>query len=82
MPQYEQEREKVLLSIRKDYLTAIDGLVTRGAAASRSELAEKIIGGFLADLREKRKPDSALGALIGFFTLLLGVAAIASLFED
>jgi len=72
---------KVLLTLRSDYVAAIDALVTHGAASSRSELVEKIIGGFLSDLREKRQSDSALGALVGFFVLLLGIAAIASIFE-
>jgi len=73
---------RVLLTLRSDYVRAIDALVARGAASSRSELIDKIIGGFLSDLRERRQSSSALGALVGFFILLLGIAAIASIFGD
>ena len=78
----ERATVKVLLTLRADYVEALDALVGRGAASSRSELVEKIIGGFLSDLKERRQSESALGALVGFFVFLLGVAAIASIFGE
>lgn len=71
--------EKVLLTLRKEHVEALDALVTRGAASSRSELVGKIVGGFLADLKAKRQADTALGNLVGFLLLLLGIAAIAEI---
>ena len=71
--------EKVLLSIRKEYVDALDALVARGVAPSRSALVDKIIGGFLSDLRARRQAETALGNLVGFVLLLLGVAAIAEI---
>lgn len=68
---------KVLLSLREDQVEKLDALVTSGAAPSRSALVSKIIGGFLADLKEERNPqDTATGNLIGFLLLLLGTAAV------
>ena len=73
-------KEKVLISIRKDYLTDIDALVRNGAAPNRSALIEKVVGSFLQDMRKQRKnTDSALGALVGFLLLLIGAAAVAEL---
>lgn len=71
--------EKVLLTIRREYVDALDALVARGAAPSRSALVDKIIGGFLSDLKAKRQAETAVGNLVGFFLLLLGVAAIAEI---
>lgn len=73
-------KEKVLISVRRDYLRDIDALVGRGAAPSRSALIEKIIGSFLQDLRQRRtNTNTALGAFVGFLLLLIGAATIASL---
>ena len=71
--------EKVLLTLRKEHVEALDALVSRGAASSRSELVGKVVGGFLSDLKAKRQADTALGNLVGFLLLLLGVAAIAQI---
>jgi metal-responsive CopG/Arc/MetJ family transcriptional regulator len=71
--------EKVLITLRRDNLDAIDELVRRGGASSRSEMVDKIIGGFVADLRAGRQSDSALGRLVGFLLLLLGFAVIAEI---
>jgi len=73
------ETSKVLLTLRSEHLNALDALVANGAASSRSELVDKIVGGFLADLRAQRQAETALGNLIGFFILLLGVAALAQI---
>jgi metal-responsive CopG/Arc/MetJ family transcriptional regulator len=72
--------EKVLITLRQDNLNVIDELVRHGAASSRSEMVDKIIGGFVSDLRAKRQSNSALGNLVGFLLLLLGIAAIAEIF--
>lgn len=72
--------EKILLTLRKEHVDALDALVSSGAAPSRSALVDKIVGGFLADLRARRQADTALGNLVGFFLLLLGVAAISEIF--
>jgi metal-responsive CopG/Arc/MetJ family transcriptional regulator len=71
--------EKVLITLRQENLNVIDELVRRGAASSRSEMVDKIVGGFVADLRAGRKSDSALGNLVGFLLLLLGLAVIAEI---
>lgn len=76
----ETRREKVMISIRPDYLHDIDTLVGRGAAPSRSALIEKVVGSFLQDLRQQRtNSNTALGAFVGFLLLLIGAAAIAEL---
>lgn len=74
--------EKVLITLRQDNLNIIDELVRHGAASSRSEMVDKIIGGFVADLRDRRQSASALGNLVGFLLLLLGLAAIAEIFGE
>ena len=71
--------EKILVTLRKEHVDALDALVNRGAAPSRSALVDKIVGGFLSDLRAKRQANTALGNLIGFLLLLLGLAAIAEI---
>ena len=76
----ETNKEKVLISIRRDYLHDIDALVGKGAAPNRSALVEKVVGSFLQDLRQQRtNSNTALGALVGFLLLLIGVAAISEL---
>jgi metal-responsive CopG/Arc/MetJ family transcriptional regulator len=76
----ETAKEKVLISIRRDYLKEIDALVGRGAASNRSDLIEKVVASFLQDLRQKRvDQNTALGAFVGFLILLIGAAAIAEL---
>lgn len=74
--------EKVLITLRQDNLNVIDELVRHGAASSRSEMVDKIIGGFVADLRARRQSATALGNLVGFLLLLLGLAAIAEIFGE
>lgn len=80
MSSIREERIRVLLTLRKDYMHALDQLIAQGGASSRSDLVERIIGAFLSDLRQKRQQQGALGTLVGFFLLLLGAAAIASIF--
>jgi len=73
--------KKVLLTLRDENVDAIDALVSNGAASSRSEFVDKIVAGFLSDLKAKRQKDTSLGNLVGFFLLLLGAAAIASILK-
>lgn len=75
-----EERIRVLLTLRKDYMDALDQLIAQGGASSRSDMVERIIGAFLSDLKQKRQQQGALGALVGFFLLMLGAAAVASIF--
>ena len=75
--------QRVIVTLRKDYVNALDELVKRGIAPSRNSLIERIIGGFLSDLKEKRQTgNSALGNLIGFILLMVGIGIVASIFED
>lgn len=77
------ETTRVILNLRSDQAEKLDQLVKFGVGPSRNALIETIIGGFLSDLKDQRKTkDSALGNLIGFIILLLGIALIASLFSD
>jgi metal-responsive CopG/Arc/MetJ family transcriptional regulator len=82
MSENREERIRVLLTLRKDYMDALDQLIAQGGASSRSDMVERIIGAFLADLKAKRQQEGALGALVGFFLLLVGAAAVASIFKD
>jgi len=75
--------EKVLITLRQENLNVIDELVRHGAASSRSEMVDKIVGGFVADLKARKvSSDTALGNLAGFLLLLLGIAAIAKILGD
>lgn len=80
MSSAQEERVRVLLTLRKDYMKALDKLIAEGVASSRSELFERIAGAYLADLRTRRQREGALGALVGFTLLLIGAAALASIF--
>lgn len=81
MSETKEQRIRVLLTLREDYVNALDQLIAQGGASSRSDMVERIIGAFLSDLRQKRQQEGALGALVGFFLLMLGAAAIASIFQ-
>ena len=76
---------RVILTLPKERVDALDALVARGAAASRNELVDKILAGFIKDLEKGGRgekvssPESALGALITFFLIILGAAAIAEI---
>lgn len=76
----QEQRVRVLLTLRGDYMEALDRLIAEGVASSRSELFERIVGAYLADLRAQRQREGALGALVGFSLLLIGAAALASIF--
>lgn len=76
---------RVMLTLPKERVDALDALVAKGAAASRNELVDKILAGFVKDLEKGGKgekvssPESALGALITFFLIIIGAAAIAEI---
>jgi metal-responsive CopG/Arc/MetJ family transcriptional regulator len=71
-----QTRTKVLLSIRQEYIAALDKISAEGAASSRSDLIERMIAAFLADLKQHRTQQGALGNLVGFLVMLLGASTI------
>ena len=77
---------RIIVTLQNERVKALDDLVNKGAASSRNELIDKIITGFLKDLEKSGKqeqtipPQSAMGALITFFLIVLGAAAIAEIF--
>ena len=83
--------EKVLVTLPKEQIDVIDGLVNQGAAQSRSALLQQIIGAFVAETNKMRKVpqiynepqtiENAFEALISYFLYSLGKAAIDALFE-
>lgn len=75
--------QRIIITLREDQVNALDQLVDGRIASSRNSLIEKIIAGFLSDLKENRKTDnSALGNLIGFILLMLGIGIVASIFSS
>jgi hypothetical protein len=72
--------KQVLLTLRSDHVEQLDSLVRAGAASNRSELVDKVVGGFLADLRNgqqnQQSQQSALGSLIAFILIVVGMATI------
>ncbi len=72
--------------MRSDYVNGLDRLVASGAAANRSELVDKVVGGFLADLRHQSNPQqsqqSALGNFIAFLLIVVGLTAILKALGD
>lgn len=74
--------QRIILSMPINYVHQLDELVRLGVAPSRNALVEKIIGGFLSDLKDQRKSDnSAMGSLVGFILFMVGVGIIASIFK-
>ncbi len=74
---------RVILNMRSDYVQQLDELVNVGVAPSRNALVERIIGGFLSDLKEQRHTEnSALGSLVGFIILLLGIGLVRDIFSE
>ncbi len=71
-----ESRTKVLLSIRQEYVVALDKLSAKGAASSRSELVERLIAAFLADLQQHRTQEGALGNFVGFLVMLLSARTL------
>ena len=80
-PSQSPATKQVLLTMRADYVDALDNLVRSGAGSNRSDLMNKIVGGFIADLRNKQNPaqnqqETALGNFIAFLLMVVGLAAI------
>lgn len=74
--------QRIILSMPINYVHQLDELVRLGVAPSRNALVEKILGGFLSDLKDQRKSDnSAMGSLVGFILFMVGVGIIASIFK-
>jgi len=74
--------QRIILSMPLNYVHKLDELVRFGVAPSRNALVEKIVGGFLSDLKDQRKSDnSAMGSLVGFILFMVGVGIIASIFK-
>jgi len=70
-----------MLTLSTDNIGALDSLVRVGVARDRSELVDKLVGGFVADLRKGQQPtqqnqQSALGNFIAFLLIVVGIAAI------
>lgn len=84
-------KEKVLVTLPREHLRVIDGLVAQRAAPTRSALLQQIVGTFVAETNKMRmvpqvysQPqtiENAFEALIAYFLYSLGKAAIDSLFE-
>ena len=75
--------QRIIVTLPEEHVNALDGLVQHGAAPSRNALVEKIIAGFLSDVRARRQSEnSALGNLVGFILLMLGLGVIASILGE
>ncbi len=73
---------RVILNMRSEYVKQLDELVSLDVAPSRNALLEKIVDGFLSDLKAKRMTEkSALGGLIEFILLTVDEEIIASIFK-
>lgn len=75
--------QRIIVTLPSEHVNALDGLVKHGIAPSRNALIEKIVAGFLSDVKERRQtPNSALGNFVGFILLMLGLGVIASIFSE
>ena len=58
-------------------------MVSSGVAPSRNSLIQRIVAGFITDVKEERATqDSALGALAGFVLLMVGLGVIAKILGE
>lgn len=77
------ENQRIIVTLREDYVKALDTMVTSGVAPSRNALIQRIVAGFLSDVKKQRSTqDSALGALAGFVLLMVGIGAIVSILGE
>ena len=75
--------QRIIVTLRDDYVEALDTMVKSGVAPSRNALIQRIVAGFLSDVKEERATqDSALGALAGFVLLMVGIGVIASILGE
>ena len=77
------DNQRIIVTLRDDYVQALDTMVKRGVAPSRNALIQRIVAGFLSDVKEERPTqDSALGALVGFALLMVGLGVIAGILSE
>ena len=75
--------QRIIVTLREDYVQALDAMVDSGVAPSRNALIQRIVAGFITDVKERRQnKDSALGNLVGFVLLMVGIGLLASIFGE
>lgn len=75
--------KRIIVTLRDDYVEALDAMVNSGVAPSRNALIQRIVAGFITDVKEQRNTqDSALGNLVGFVLLMVGIGIIASILGE
>ncbi len=77
------KQQRVIVTLREDYVHALDEMARRGVAPSRNALIQRIVAGFLTDVKEQRQSqNSALGNLVGFVLLMVGIGILADIFGE
>ena len=77
------KQQRIIVTLRDDYVQALDAMVNSGVAPSRNSLIQRIVAGFLTDVKEKRQSqNSALGNLVGFVLLMVGIGILAEIFGE
>ena len=77
------DNQRIIVTLREDYVEALDAMVENGVSPSRNALIQRIVAGFLSDVqKERQSQDSAMGALAGFALLMVGVGVLASILGD
>ena len=77
------DNQRIIVTLRDDYVEALDAMVEKGVSPSRNALIQRIVAGFLMDVKAERKSqDSALGALAGFALLMVGIGVVASILGE
>ena len=75
--------QRIIVTLRDDYVEALDAMTQSGVAPSRNALIQRIVAGFLSDVKEERATqNSALGALAAFALLMVGLGVIASILGE
>ncbi len=75
--------QRIIVTLREDYVQALDAMVDSSVAPSRNALIQRIVAGFITDVKERRQTqDSALGNLVGFVLLMVGIGILASIFGE
>ena len=77
------KQQRIIVTLREDYVRALDEMARRGVAPSRNALIQRIVAGFLTDVKEQRQSqNSALGNLVGFVLLMVGIGILAEIFGE
>ena len=77
------DNQRIIVTLPDDYVKALDIMVEKGVSTSRNALIQRIVAGFLSDVKEERRSqDSALGALAGFALLMVGIGVIATILGE